>query len=288
MSKLSIGMVAAGAVLASAVAVSVVAANSDSDTSGHDVALPTSVSAEVGSGADGTDVGGAGKAQAVTDTAARAAAKAAAQKQAGMKASTVKPVRAIKLQLPTTATNVGTNVTGMIVVTDTAAKVVSPAVGANVAFQQLRGKTYVTVADGQTDESGFYPVAFTSKTNSSWRAVLTSDTGKKTYSPVVATKASAQVTWASRPDMDVTKGKANSYSFRINSETPVATGHLEIANSKTPNKWVALKNVPVSGAGVVVQSQKFPTAGTWLLRGATAGNATNAAGYTTTLTVEVS
>jgi hypothetical protein len=290
MSKFTIGTVAAGVMLASAIAVSVAAGLGNGDES-HDTAPQAKTG--IGTITSETFGGSAGEASAQTAsdkaaTAAKAAQAAAQQKAAGkVKASAAKAVRSVKLQLPITATNVGANVTGLIIVADTAAKVSTPVEAAAVALQQLRGKEYVTVSDGLTDESGFFHVAFTSKTNGKWRAELTSSTGKKTYSAPVVTKASALVTWASRPDMDLVHGEAATYSFRVNTETPSATGHLEIANSKTPTKWVPLKNIPVSATGVVVQEQKFPTAGTWLLRGATAGNSTNAPGYTTSLTITV-
>jgi len=285
MSKLTIGTVAAGVMAASTIAVSLVAGLGNGGES-HDAAR----TATTGTETIASETLGGSAGETAGKMASGSAAKAAAQQKAvgTVKASEVKAVRSVKLQLPTAATNVNTNVTGLIIVADTAAKVSTPVEGAAVALQQLRDKVYVTVADGLTDESGFFPVAFMSKTNAKWRAELTSTTGKKTYSAVVATKASALVTWASRPDMDLVHGESATYSFRVNTETPSAAGHLEMANSKTPTKWVPLKDIPVSATGVVVQQQKFPTAGTWLLRGATAGNSTNAPGYTTSLSITVS
>jgi hypothetical protein len=290
MSKLTIGLVAGGAALATAAALSVFAGNG-AVSAGHDSAQGTgaavvpSISSALRGGAVSDDtavdsLSASGDAQRVTQASVRV----------------VKPVRSVVLVLPKLPTEVGANVTGSISVVDTAGKVVTPVEGAAVAFQQKRGTKYVTLSDGLTDANGQFGVAFTSKVNYTWRAELSASTGKK-YSRTVVSIASASVNWAARPDMDVTHGVATSYAFRINSTVPVsgtaakpavAKANLQIASSKTPTKWVSLKAVSVPTTGVVSQSQKFPSAGTWFLRGATAANATNGAGYTSTLTIKVS
>ena len=284
MSKFTIGTVAAGAALASVAALVVFTAvgNDNENTNGKtasDVALQAEATIAV---SDPAVADNPGSESAVQPGQAATQPKAATTKTV----PAVKPVRSVKLTFPTDASKVGANVTGSIRVVDTAGKVVTPAEGAAVALQQLRGKVYVTIADGVTTDAGDFPVSFTSKVNATWRAELTPTSGKKLYSASVSTKASASATWAARPDMDVTHGVAMSYAFRVNSET-ATTGHLEIANSKTPTKWIPLKAVAVPATEVVTQLQKFPSAGTWLLRGASASTATNAPGYTTTLTVTV-
>jgi hypothetical protein len=283
MSKLTVGMVAAGAVLASAAAFTLIAGfggGGGNDDSSTGVALPTASAGAPARTATSGDPAAPG------NGAGPAAARATSSKVKAQAA--VKPVRSVALTLPTAPVDVSSNVTGQILVVDTAGKTVTPVEGAPVALQQMRGKSYQTIADGVTDDTGAFPVAFMSKTNNTWRAELTLANGKKVYSKSVATKASALVRWASRPDLEVAKDVATPYSFRIG---PVdgGSGHLEIANAKTPNKWTPLKGVSVpSAGGVVTQSQKFPSTGTWLLRGAAGATATTAPGYTTVLTVEVS
>jgi hypothetical protein len=286
MSKLTIGTVAAGAVLASAAALTVVVglnSGSDNGKAAHDIALEAGATTAASSNVDPT--GSAGNTGSDPGQANQAG-QAASQPRAAAAPKPVKPVRSVRLTLPTIASKVGANVTGSIAVVDTAGKVVTPAEGVEVSLQQLRGKAYVTISDGVTEADGQFGVAFTSKVNTTWRASATI-AGKKVYTPKVVTKASALATWAARPDMDVTHGVASTYAFRVGSET-AAIGHLEIANSKTPTKWIALKNVSVPASDVISQSQSFPTAGTWLLRGATAANAVNVAGYTTVLEITVS
>jgi hypothetical protein len=288
MSKLTIGTVAAGAVLASAAALTVVVglnSGSDNGKAARDIALEAGATTAASTNADptggaGSDVSDPGKANQ-----APGQAQAASQPKAAAAPRAVKPIRSVRLTLPTIATKVGANVTGTITVVDTAGKVVTPAEGVAVALQQLRGKSYVTISDGVTEADGQFGVSFTSKVNTTWRAQALI-AGKKVYTPTVVTKASASATWAARPDMDVTRGVPSKYAFRVGSET-AAVGHLEIANSKTPTKWIALKNVSVPASDVITQSQSFPTAGTWLLRGATAGTTVNAPGYTTVLEITV-
>jgi len=280
MSKLTIGLVAAGAALASAAALSSLAG---SGSATHDVALNT--------GAAVAPPGSATVSGALTGSKDQAAAlkRATAVNTTKAQATTAVPVKAIRsvsLQLPTVPSKVGANVMGTIQVVDTAGKVVTPVSGAAVALQQKRGTAFITISDGRTDASGLFAVSFMSTANTTWRAELTPVTGPKVYSNTVTTLASASVTWAARPDMDLAPGATSTYAFRVKTEV-AATAHLEMANSKTPTNWVALKSVVVPPTGVVSQVQKFPTAGTWLLRGATAANATNAPGYTTALTITV-
>jgi hypothetical protein len=285
MSKLTIGTVAAGAVLASAAALTVVVglnSGSDNGKAAHDIALEAGAPTAVSTSADPT--GGAGSSGSDPGQANQAGQAAASRPQTAA-VPVVKPIRSVRLTFPTIASKVGANVTGSIAVVDTAGKVLTPAEGVEVSLQQLRGKEFVTVSDGVTEADGQFGVAFTSKVNSTWRGSAMIS-GRKVYTPRVVTKASASATWAARPDMDVTHGVASTYAFRVGSES-AAVGHLEIANSKTPTKWIALKNVSVPATDVISQSQSFPTAGTWLLRGATSGNAVNVAGYTTVLEVTV-
>ncbi len=288
MSKRTIGMVAAGAALASAAALSI-AVTTGHNSAEHTVALTASSAPAAGSAATGTD--GPDSVQLVNSTsAAQAAGGASAKTSGGVSAQAVKPkaVRSITLSFPTLANKVGANVTGSILVVDTTGKIRSAVEGAAVALQQKRGKVFVTVSDGVTDDSGQLVVSFANTVNTTWRAQLTPVTGAKTYSRNVITIASASVTWAARPDMAVTHGVATSYSFRVDPAVK-ALGHLEIANSATPTKWTAVKNVAAAAdTGVVVTSVTFPKAGTWLLRGASAVTATNGVGYTTALTVTVS
>jgi hypothetical protein len=268
-------------VLTSAAALSVLAVSGNgtgtgTNTAGHERTVTASATPNRGPVAPGSAAAtGDGRGVAAAGTAA------------GSKPKTVTTVRTVVLRLPTTATKVGANVTGMIEIDDVVGTSSTPIPGAAVALQQKRGLAFVTVADGVTDETGQFAVAFTNRVNCTWRAQLTSDAGAKKYSPLVSTIAAATVTWASRPDMDVVHGVASSYSFRV-SPVGVVKAHLEIANSKTPNKWIPLVSVVVPGTGLVVQSEQFPTAGTWFLRGATSATTTNGSGYTTALTVVVS
>jgi hypothetical protein len=280
MSKRTLGLMA-GAVLAVGASLSLVVALGVGSSPAQSGALAAGASAQPTNSAviGGAEIGG-------KDGGQLAKAAATTKTSGVVKAKAVKKVRSISLTLPATA-NVGANVTGSILVIDTAGDVVTPIEGAAVALQQKRGAVFVTIADGVTDETGSFPVAFTSKVTSSWRAQLTPVTGAKLYSATKTTAASATVTWASRPDMDVVHGVAASYSFRV-SPIPGSVGHLEIANSKTPTKWIPLKGVVVPSTGVLAQSETFPTAGTWLLRGSTAATATHGVGYTSVLTITVS
>jgi hypothetical protein len=266
MSKRTIGLVAASAALASAAALSLLV-TSGNGTSGHSIAL------SAGAAPAGAVTAGQAKidADALQSVKDANTAKAAGNGPRQVSAATAKPVRSVTLALPVAAAKVGSNVTGAIRVLDTTGKTVAPVANAAVAFQQKRGKDFVTIADGVTDESGLFAVAFTSTVNFTWRAQLTPATGAKLYSKNVVSIASA--------------GSA-SYSFRVD---PVnkTSAHLEIANSATPTKWVALKNILVPETGVVVQTATFPKPGTWLLRGASVSNVTNGAGYTTSLTIIV-
>jgi hypothetical protein len=199
----------------------------------------------------------------------------------------VKPVRSVVLRFPIATNDVGTNVTGSIQVIDTVRTTATSVPGAAVALQQKRGNSYVTVSDGVTDENGFFAVTFTSRVNATWRAELTPETGAKKLSKTVATIASASANWAARPAMDVVHGVPTSYSFRVGTDA-AARAHLEIASSKSPTRWIPMPATAVPATGVVTQSEKFPTAGTWLLRGATTANPTNGAGYTTAISITVS
>lgn len=198
----------------------------------------------------------------------------------------LKVTRVVRLVLPTTG-KVGHTVTGYIQVVDSNTTIESPVPGVEVALQKkVAGSTKFTdAAQDVTDAGGQVNVSFTITANTTWRAVLKPATGKVLYSTTVVTKATPQLTWAARPDMDVTAKAHSTYAFRV---APIAgKGHLEIASSKTPTKWVAAKDVVIAPSGVVTQYVVFPTAGTWFVRGATAGTAATSAGYTTVLTVTV-
>lgn len=266
-SKITWGVMA-GLALATAAAVPLA-------TSGSDTPAPQ---ATVNAAATVAPTAGAVKAAATT-------AKVA-PKPVVTTAKVVKKVRTIKLSIPADA-KVGSNVTGFIQVTDTAGTIYTPVPNVAVALQQKRGLGYIDVADGLTDETGRFAVSFTSRANTTWRAVLKPTTGAKVYSTSVVSTASAQVTWAARPVMTAVHGKAVSYGFRVSPATGMS-GQLQIANTAKPGKWILVKSVPIPAAGVLTQKVVFPTAGTWLVRGASVGNATNAAGYTTALTVAVS
>jgi hypothetical protein len=273
MSKLTLGVLA-GVAIAAAASVPSLAAPSASD-----ITLTTGSTATTSAGAVAAPgaVHAAGAVQAATTT----------------KATVAKPLprvlivtRTVRLNLPVTG-KVGTTVTGFIQVVDSNGQVESPVAGVEVALQKkVSGSAkWVDVADDLTDTSGQVQVSFTVRTNTSWRAALKPATGKILYSKTVTSTASAQLTWAARPDMDVTHGQAVSYAFRV---SPAAgTAHLEIATSPDARKWTAAKSVAVKPDGVVRQSVVFPSAGTWYVRGATGTSTTNAPGYTTALTVSV-
>ena len=195
-------------------------------------------------------------------------------------------MRSIKLTLPKNAVSIGQNVTGQIAVVDTIGKDTAPVPGATVALQQMRGKSYVTMADGETDANGQFAVSFMSKTNATWRAVLKPASGKEMYTPVVTTKASAMVSWAARPDMEVKANTSTVYAFRVTSGAST-NGNLEYALASAPTKWTVVKATSVPANDIIRQAVKFPKAGTYLLRGASAATATTAPGYTTSLEIEV-
>jgi hypothetical protein len=197
----------------------------------------------------------------------------------------IKVVRTVTLSVPVNA-KVGANVTGFIQVADVAGTASTPVPGVNVALQQKRGAGYVTVEDGATDETGRFAVAFTSRANATWRAELLPATGKPVYGKTITTTASAQVTWATRPDMDVTHGVSTPYGFRV-SPAVGAFGQLQIENVAKPGTWISVKAAAVPASGVLIQRVAFPTAGTWEVRGASVATAINGAGYTTALTVVV-
>jgi hypothetical protein len=196
-------------------------------------------------------------------------------------------VRSVKLSLPATG-KVGANVSGSIQVTDSNGVVASPVPGVEVALQQKAAgqAAWVDVLDDVTNADGQVKVSFTSRANTTWRAVSRPATGAALYSTTVITTSTAVATWAARPDTDVTHGTAAPYSFRISPVT-AGTAHLEIAKSSAPTKWTPGQNVVIPSSGVVTRSVVFPSAGSWLVRGATTATASNAAGYTTLLAVTV-
>jgi hypothetical protein len=196
-----------------------------------------------------------------------------------------KVVRTVTLSVPADA-KVGANVTGFIQVADVAGTTSTPVAGVAVALQQKRGTAFVTIEDGVTDGTGRFAVSFTSRANTTWRAELVPATGRPVYGAAVLTTSSAQVTWATRPDLDVTHGVAVQYGFRV-SPAIGAVGQLQIQNTAKPGKWLSAKATAVPATGVLLQKVTFPTAGTWLVRGASVATGTNSAGYTTELTVVV-
>ncbi|HEY6795754.1 MAG TPA: hypothetical protein VI248_13830 [Kineosporiaceae bacterium] len=267
MSKLTLGVLA-GIAIAAAVPALAVTGSADIVLNAGAATTPPASSTAARTSASGTVA-----AKTVTSTSTKPLVR------------TVRAVRSVRLVIPTATNKVGTNVTGYIQVVDTAGSVVTPVTGVEVGLQQLRGKTYVEIADGTTDTGGTYPIAFTSATNMSLRAVLKPTNGKPVYSAAVPTLAASHVTWAARPTMETTAKTSVSYSFRVDPESGSAV--LQIANSRTPTKWTSTKAVAVPTTGVVNASVTFPSAGTWVLRGASVASKTNAAGYTSTLTVTV-
>ena len=258
MSKRTIGLVAAGAALASAAALSV-AVTTGHNSAEHDAAL-TSSSAPAG-GSAGTDGTAGDPVQLVNSTSggqAPAGSPAVSGRTSGGVSAQVaapKAVGSVTLSFPTLANKVGANVVGSILVVDTAGKTRTAVEGAAVAFQQKRGNAFVTVADGVTDDSGQMAVSFTSAVNTTWRAQLTPVTGAKKYSRNVVTIASASVTWAARPDLEVTHGVATSYSFRVDPAAH-APGPLEIAHRAPPPKWTAVKHVAAAGRQLVLGGKR--------------------------------
>jgi hypothetical protein len=197
-----------------------------------------------------------------------------------------KIVRIVRLELPTSAV-VGSNVSGFVQVLDDNGQVQSPVANVDVAFQRKDGARWTDLSEDLTDENGTLPVAFMSQTNMTVRAVYRRAKGAPIASkPQVVTSAS-QVTWAARPDMDVTAKTPVAYAFRINSGV-VPTAHLEFASSANPTKWTPGKRVRVAPTGVATASVVFPGPGTYLVRGTTGKSPTNAPGYTSTITVTVS
>ncbi len=203
-----------------------------------------------------------------------------------VRATTVTPVRKVVLSLPRTA-NFGTNVTGFAQVVDVVGTVSKPVAGLQVAVQQLRGLAYVQVAGGSTDENGQVPVAFTSKVNSSWRAVAKLPGGRTLTSPVVQNTSAALVNWAARPDLDVTRATPVAYTIRVNPATG-ARAQMQIAKAGTVLTWISARPVAVPAGGIMTQRVVFPTAGTWFVRGASLASPTNGVGTSTGLKVTVS
>ena len=199
--------------------------------------------------------------------------------------NTFKVVRKVYLQLPETAM-VGANVTGFVQVTDNNGQVESPVAGVDVQFQRKDGSRWTVLSEDLTDDNGVMGVAFQSQTNVSLRAVYVPTKGTKINSATLKFTAPSQVTWAARPDLEVTAKKAVGYAFRVNAGF-VATGHLEFALASKPDKWTSGPSARVDAAGVVAAKVTFPAAGTYLVRGTTGKSATNAPGYTSTLTVVV-
>jgi hypothetical protein len=193
-------------------------------------------------------------------------------------------VRQVAVHVPT-VNEVGSNVTGFVQVLDVAGVVASPVAGVRVALQVQRpgSHSFVQISGDVTDADGVVPFAFTSRTNLTFRAVLVQRT--PLFSRPVATVAPASVNWAARPDLTVTHGHRAYYAFRV-APNAGASAHLEF-RSASKRGWLKAKVVSVPNTGVVTQYVGFPTAGTWLVRGVGL-TASNAAGYTSTLTVDVS
>ena len=192
-------------------------------------------------------------------------------------------VRSVKLTLPAT-TQVGTNVLGYIHVADSNGQVASPIPGVLVTLQQQRGQDWLDLSDYLTDDNGVVSLSFTSRTSLTLRAALV-DGGRALLSPVTVMAAHDLVTWAARPPMTVVHGAATPYQFRIRPAT--GSAHLQYARASSPTRWYSAPTVEVSPTGVVGQSITFPSSGVWLVRGATLASSDNAAGYTSTLTVQV-
>ena len=197
-----------------------------------------------------------------------------------------KIVRVVRLQLPTAAI-VGSNVTGFIQVLDDNGQVQSPVANVDVAFQRKDGARWTDLSEDLTDENGTLPVAFMSQTNMTVRALYRPAKRAAIASKQLVVTSASQVTWAARPDMDVAAKTAVPYAFRINSGV-VPTAHLEFASATNPAKWTPGKSVAIAPTGVAKASLTFPAPGTYLVRGTTGKSATNAPGYTSTITVTVS
>jgi hypothetical protein len=194
-------------------------------------------------------------------------------------------VRSVTLNLPKSG-RVGTSVSGSIQVFDKTGSVSRPVSGVEVSFQEKRGNLWVSVADGVTDPTGVYLIGITSDVNSTFRAVTKTASGASLVTKPFSFSAEALVTWAARPDMDVTRGAKATYLFRVVS-VGAPSGYVEYAKASAPTKWTKAK-VTTSKTDVLAQSVSFPTAGTWLLRGTSVGNSATASGHTSTLTITVS
>lgn len=237
---------------------------------------------------------GAGSASA-SGTAGSRTVGAAATSSGQVTVSTSRPgaavIRKVTISLPSSAP-VGTNVTGFISVMDVSNGSSTPVPNVQVALQQKRAGTgagnYLDLQTSTTDVAGRMAISFTSRVNTTWRAAYRPAKGPAVYSGAVTTAAPALVTWATRPVLTTPHGVSVTYSFRI-LPTTISSGHVEIAKSggKTLT-WVKAKDVKVGLYGIFSQAVKFPTAGTWMVRAASAKTASNASGYTSTLTVTVS
>jgi hypothetical protein len=193
-------------------------------------------------------------------------------------------VRQVTVHVPT-VNEVGSNVSGFVQVQDVGKTVTSPVPGVRVALQVQRpgSRSFVQISSDVTDQNGVVPFAFTSRTNLTLRAFIVQRT--PLYSRPVATVAPASVNWAARPDLTVTHGLRAYYTFRVAPYTG-ASAHLEF-RSASKRAWTKAKAVPVPNTGVVRLYVGFRTAGTWYVRGV-GSTASNAPGYTSTLTVDVS
>jgi hypothetical protein len=203
------------------------------------------------------------------------------------KVATAAPVvvRQVRLNVPRTA-EVGANLSGYAQVVDIDGGLALPVPGVKVVIQMQRpGAGFVSVSNDTTDQSGMVTFAFTARTNVTWRAVM--QTSRRTLvSKQVTTTATAQANWGGRPDMDVTHGARAHYAVRV---LP-AGGKvlLQYAAARSGHlAWVSAQPVAVPQSGLVDPYVKFPKAGTYYLRAATARSAFNATGYTSTIAVTV-
>jgi hypothetical protein len=195
-------------------------------------------------------------------------------------------VRKVLLQLPTTAL-VGSNVSGFVQVLDDNGQVQSPVANVRVQFQRKDYGRWTVLSDDVTDENGVLPVAFMSQTNVTVRAVYVPVKGAPVAGKALNVTSASQVTWAARPDMEVAAKAQVSYLFRVNAGF-VPTGHLEfVLASKSGGRWATAPSARVDSTGVVKAKVAFPGPGTYLLRGTTGKSPTNAAGFTSTITVVV-
>ncbi len=217
--------------------------------------------------------------------AAKVAATVAAKPKPGPRPPVYKLVRKVLLQLPTAAV-VGSNVSGYIQVLDDNGQVQSPVPGVRVQFQRKDFGRWTVLSDDLTDENGLLPVAFTSQTNMTVRAVYVPVKGARTPSATLNISSASQVSWAARPDMEVATHQSTIYAFRVNSGL-VPTGHLEFVLASKGGKWTAAPSARVDAAGVVDARVAFPAPGTYLLRGTTGKSQTNTPGYTSVITVVV-